>query len=221
MLYSHFIRGKRVNKLAFCIENECLPRSFDRDIEDIRLFLSESFSSREILYDRLDNMYYMNGEERVELEKDEFEIIEDILLGAKILQKEELRQLLFNLASNTNKPLGLTNSIKRHINRYAEPPDAKPLIKMHGDLSHVINNKLVIKLKLITTYGFEELELLPCDLTAVNGSLVFVGINPITLKTECFGLDKIDSFVIIRQMTQNDNRLVNNYLIKENGGNND
>ena len=41
ILYSSLINGDEINKTMFCFENDCSPRSFDRDIEDIRLFLSE------------------------------------------------------------------------------------------------------------------------------------------------------------------------------------
>ena len=44
MLYSSLMNGEEINKTIFCFENDCSPRSFDRDIKDIRLFLSESFS---------------------------------------------------------------------------------------------------------------------------------------------------------------------------------
>lgn len=42
LLYSSLLNGEEINKTIFCFENDCSPRSFDRDIEDIRLFLSES-----------------------------------------------------------------------------------------------------------------------------------------------------------------------------------
>lgn len=38
ILYSSLMNGEEINKTIFCFENDCSPRSFDRDIEDIRLF---------------------------------------------------------------------------------------------------------------------------------------------------------------------------------------
>lgn len=52
MLYSKLMQGEIINKTRFCLETECRSRSFDRDIEDIRLYLSESYSASELRYDR-------------------------------------------------------------------------------------------------------------------------------------------------------------------------
>lgn len=52
MLYSSLMNGEEINKTIFCFENDCSPRSFDRDIKDIRLFLSESFSVLGLNYNR-------------------------------------------------------------------------------------------------------------------------------------------------------------------------
>lgn len=53
--------GEEINKTIFCFENDCSPRSFDRDIKDIRLFLSESFSVLGLNYNRKNNTYYIKG----------------------------------------------------------------------------------------------------------------------------------------------------------------
>lgn len=52
ILYSSLMRGDEINKTIFCFENNCSSRTFDRDIEDVRLFLSESFSMAELNYRR-------------------------------------------------------------------------------------------------------------------------------------------------------------------------
>ena len=40
LLYSKLTKGEKINKTIFCLENDCSPRTFDRDIEDVRLHLS-------------------------------------------------------------------------------------------------------------------------------------------------------------------------------------
>ena len=50
LLYSKLIQGEKINKTIFCFENEYSPRSFDRDIDAIRLFLSDTFSMSELIY---------------------------------------------------------------------------------------------------------------------------------------------------------------------------
>lgn len=76
-LYAQLAQGKKVNKLNFCMEVDCLERTFDRDIEDIRLYLSEFFCTQELIYDRLENVYYFTNSNRYLLEEEEY------LLGRK------------------------------------------------------------------------------------------------------------------------------------------
>lgn len=101
LLYTQLLRGKRVSKANFCLEADCLPRSFDRDIEDIRLFLSETYSGRELLYDRCEHLYYLSGTDQAELEPMEYQLLERILTDTGILRQDEMAILLGRLASNT------------------------------------------------------------------------------------------------------------------------
>ena len=39
MLYHQLLNGEHIDKAAFSLEHNIMERSFDRDIEDIRLFL--------------------------------------------------------------------------------------------------------------------------------------------------------------------------------------
>ena len=40
LLYSKLMKGEEVDKIMFCFENNCSSRTFERDIEDIRLYLT-------------------------------------------------------------------------------------------------------------------------------------------------------------------------------------
>ena len=60
-MYKQLLSGKRVNKDDFCSEYGINKRSFERDIEDIRTFLSESFSLQELIYDRKSNSYILTN----------------------------------------------------------------------------------------------------------------------------------------------------------------
>ncbi len=57
MLFYRLSRGEKINKENFCLEYEVNPRTFDRDIEDIRLFLSELYTCSELIFDRNSNSY--------------------------------------------------------------------------------------------------------------------------------------------------------------------
>ncbi|MBQ3217003.1 MAG: hypothetical protein IJB35_04205 [Oscillospiraceae bacterium] len=58
ILYHQLMHGAAVNEAWFCMEHGIDRRSFDRDIEDIRLFLSVIFVSKELRYDKINNVYF-------------------------------------------------------------------------------------------------------------------------------------------------------------------
>ena len=57
MLYHQLVNGQHINKTLFSWEHGINERSFDRDIEDLRLFLSEIYSAREIQYNKETGTY--------------------------------------------------------------------------------------------------------------------------------------------------------------------
>ena len=71
-----------MNKFQFCMETGCSLRAFDRDVEDIRLYLSDSFSGSEILCDRKDNEYFMSNSRTPPFDLYEFFIMERLLVAS-------------------------------------------------------------------------------------------------------------------------------------------
>ena len=85
LLYSKLIRGESVNKLSFCMETDSNSRAFDRDIEDVRLFLSESYNTQELIYDRIQKCYYLSGVIKQNLEMTEYRFLERLLIQSAML----------------------------------------------------------------------------------------------------------------------------------------
>ncbi len=56
-LYDALAGGQLIKKSTYCMENGISERTFDRDIEKIRNYLSESFSGKEVLYLTGENAY--------------------------------------------------------------------------------------------------------------------------------------------------------------------
>ena len=59
-MYEAFIQGKEIVKKSFCLEHGISDRTFDRDIEKIRLFLSESYSGHEVEYNSKRDCYFIS-----------------------------------------------------------------------------------------------------------------------------------------------------------------
>lgn len=153
LLYSKLVGGEEINKTIFCFENDCSPRTFDRDIEDIRLYLSESFSSKELKYKRSTNTYFIEGVKRSLLEPMEYLLIEHILKDTMALRKDEFDILLMHLLENTEKTRSLENERKEICSKYESPLHNRALLKMHGDLVNIIRTKKCISIKYFTSQG--------------------------------------------------------------------
>ena len=118
LLYSKLIQGERINKLNFCMEIDSLPRTFDRDIEDVRLYLSELFCNKELIYDRKENVYYIEGLQRKALETMEYLFIERVLFDTGVLRADEMDGLLTNLALNAEYVSKIAFHEKECIKQY-------------------------------------------------------------------------------------------------------
>lgn len=100
MLYDALLTGNGVDKKSFSMEHGIDERSFDRDIEDIRLFLSDSFSCEELLFDRGRNIYYLTGSRPKYIDRMEATVILKILLESGLLRKDEMQGLLESVISS-------------------------------------------------------------------------------------------------------------------------
>lgn len=135
------------------METDSLPKTFDRDIEDVRLYLSELFCNEELIYDRQENVYYFSGFQRKALETMEYLFIERVLLDTGVLRTDEMDGLLKHLALNAECIGKMAFREKECIKQYDEPLHKKAILKMHGDLATIITNKSIIKINYIKTSG--------------------------------------------------------------------
>lgn len=217
LLYSKLDKGEKINKTIYCFENDCSPRTFDRDIEDIRLYLSESYSPTELKYERSTNTYFIEGVKKKLLEPMEYLLIEHILKDSKVLRKDEFDILLMHLLENTEKARSLEGEREEICNKYESPLHNKALLKMHGDLVNIIRNKKCIKIKYFKSNGDElSQEIIPCDVKYDSGYLYLIGYRagmedeyPVYYRMDC-----IFSFEILDNQYYSEQNRVRNFLDK-------
>lgn len=208
LLYSRLVKGEKINKCAFCMETDSIPRTFDRDIEDVRLYLSETFDTRELLYDRVEKVYYLSGISRKELEFVEYQLLERILLDIGVLRRDELQGLLQHILSNTEQTIFHIKSEKESFSSYEEPDHQKALLKMHSDLAIVVRNQSVIEIKYILNDVENEVNVVPCYLKYNEGYLYLIAflINEIESSPVYFRLDNIHSFKVQRTQSEEERK---------------
>lgn len=215
LLFSKLMQGENINKLNFCLETGCLPRSFDRDIEDIRLYLSEAFNAEELLYSRQDKIYYLSGVQRQPLEMMEYLFIERVLLDTNVLRQDEMSMLLKHLASNTAIFQKINPYEGKSIETYRSPFHNKAILKMHGDLMTIIRQNEVINITYIKANNdFTEKQLLPCEIKYDLGYFYLVAFICESDKKypAYYRLDRIYSFSILRKKKSAEVKHVNDYL---------
>lgn len=213
ILYSSLMNGEEINKTIFCFENDCSPRSFDRDIEDIRLFLSESFSVLELNYNRVNNNYYIKGAKRQQMEVMEYLFIEKILQDASVLRNDEFGILKNHLLMNTRDSSKMITSPNKDYVLYKPPEHNKALLKIHGDLELAIRNQKYIRMVYQDDLGTKHMcDVAPCAIRYKVGNLYFIGYIENESKFLSIELERVYSFEILREQTISERKRVDAYM---------
>lgn len=222
LLYSKLITGELINKTLFCFESECSPRTFDRDIEVIRMYLSESFSFTELKYDRQQNCYFIKGTRREFLEPMEYLFLEQLLQDSSVLRRDEFEILLGHLLENTEDGKKLKREKMSVCKEYRPPVHNKALLKMHGDLIRMIHEKKCIGIRYMENDGKETYcELIPCKVTFHQGSIYLTGLCTDTdeMVSSSYLLDRITSFEVLKMQNEQEQNLVKDYCARYAGNN--
>lgn len=100
MIYQRLMTGRVVNKAQLALEFGTTERSIDRDILAIRLFLSDSFSGLELVYDRKENGYQLkNLRVKQEIGLGECYLLSKLLLNSQAVRSDEQQRTVENLLS--------------------------------------------------------------------------------------------------------------------------
>jgi predicted DNA-binding transcriptional regulator YafY len=101
-MYCRLCEGKTINKKDEAIRFGVDERSIQRDIDDIRIFLSDQsavneYDTRTVVYDRTKEGYVMKGYEGSLMTNDEVLAVSKILLESRAFTKKEMRSILDKL----------------------------------------------------------------------------------------------------------------------------
>lgn len=131
LLYRSLIRGDLVTKPSATVEFGISERSFDRDIQDIRLFLSESFSGLELIYDNERRGYHLeNLDIKREIATGECYILTKLLLDSRLLRTDDREEIVEIMLSQ------LSASLKQRV---------LPVLR-HSPRTPICLNKASVKL---------------------------------------------------------------------------
>lgn len=151
MMYTKLLEGKKIYKKSFCADTGINRRTFDRDIEDIRLFFSESYIGYDLIYDRLDESYHLeNYHHQIPLSPMEISFLMVLMKSNQILRRDEYTELVYNMIHTCvwNKRDILTEIYSKEINEYPKDLKKEALLKMQWDLQQCISERDIIRVML-------------------------------------------------------------------------
>lgn len=145
-MYEKLNRGDVINKKRFAEEFGVSEKSVQRDIDDLRAYLSESFDdggNTTIEYDYIANGYKLIKCGREFLTNEEIFAIAKVLLESRGFNKQELNSLLDKLIlrATPSARAGIKELIMNERFYYIPPRHGKPLI----DLLWQINGYILVK----------------------------------------------------------------------------
>lgn len=145
-MYEKLNRGDVINKKRFAEEFGVSEKSVQRDIDDLRAYLSESFDdggNTTIEYDYIANGYKLIKCDREFLTNEEIFAMAKVLLESRGFNKQELNSLLDKLIlrATPSARAGIKELIMNERFYYIPPRHGKPLI----DLLWRINGYILVK----------------------------------------------------------------------------
>ncbi len=210
-LFWQLYNGLKINKDSFCLEMGIDKRTFERDIEDIRNFLSEMYIGQDISYDRRSNVYYMTGTIKRLLTEVEYTAIITILLGSRGLRKDEMEGLVHSL-ERVSEHVGLPayGSEKEIYGKYQENLPVNALLKMQWDLYQCIKRHLVIRIHYLESdicNNETEEEVIPKAVFFDDNHFMLKALRLQTYADEKYYVEQIQGFEVLRAVSLQENRL--------------
>ena len=148
-MYEKLNRGEIINKKQFAEEFKISEKSVQRDIDDLRAYLYESYDNGgdvTVEYDYEKNGYKLIRQEREFLTNEEIFAVAKILLESRSFNKQELNGLIDKLLVQAT-PAARVNIKELILNErfhYIPPRHGKPLIGSLWELnSHIFNKEII------------------------------------------------------------------------------
>lgn len=189
-LYRELMEGQGIQKqeaaLHFCVNK----RSIQRDIEDIRNFMSEQSPPMEVRYVPSKKRYYLMSKEQTFLTCGEALAVCKILLESRSMKKEEMDAILDKLllaCVSTEDKQTVSRIISNERFYYIEPHHGKTLTDKLWILAQAIQTQSALQVRYRTQTGKEKQRILhPAGLMFSEFYFYLTAFIEDIDRTECF-----------------------------------
>lgn len=149
-LYELLSRGDIINKKDFALTFGISEKSVQRDIDDLRAYLSERYESGDdvtVEYDYAKGGYRLVRQERENFTNEEILVVSKILLESRGLNKDEINRLIDKLLlqATPSARLNIKELILNERFHYIAPRHGKPLMEIIWELSGHIHNREIVE----------------------------------------------------------------------------
>lgn len=93
-LYHDLLQGKSIRKPECMQLHSITSRTFERDLEDIRMFLYDSYLTMDLIFDRANNCYYMSGISNNDVNIPEIISMLRIILDSRSFTKKDMGEVV-------------------------------------------------------------------------------------------------------------------------------
>lgn len=168
-MFESLNRGEVINKKELANAFGISEKSVQRDIDDLRAYLSECYESGDVTidYDYIKGGYRLIKQEREFLTNDEILAISKVLLESRGFCKEELNKLIDKLLlqATPSARMNIKELILKERFHYIPPRHGKMLLERIWEISEYIQNQ----------------EKITFDYTKMNGSMVHRSVEPLAI----------------------------------------
>lgn len=202
ILFNRLIRGEYIDKTIFSIEHNITERSVERDIQDIRIFLSDIYTSNELIFDKEHNAYYLTGDKHIDVSSVEILALVKILLSSRAFRKDEMAGLISSMCSlvSSDKKKHISQLLFSELDSYTSPNHNKAILKIQWDLGQCILKQQIIELLYYKANG-EQVKRTVAPISILFSEYYFYLVafrdDQEYVYPAFFRLDRIESFDII------------------------
>lgn len=147
-LYEKLTKGEVLNKHDLASYFGVNPRSIQRDIDDIRMYLAERHTGEEVNYDHTKKGYWKTKSSEGKLTAVEVLVITKIILESRAFQKEEMQGLIESIVNQVEdrERKAIQEVIRNELYHYKPLTHNKPLLKFIWDLCFCIRGQQIIEI---------------------------------------------------------------------------
>lgn len=149
-LYVRLMSGQTLNKAALADEFAVNPRSIQRDMEDLRIFLAEEQMNYEIVYDKKAQGYRLQDVTTAKLSNSEVLAVCKILLESRSLRKDEMLPILDKLVEccvpeSARKSVSAMLANEKH--HYIEPHHGQHVLDGLWEIGQAVQQHRVMEIE--------------------------------------------------------------------------